>query len=110
MINNVNFKAQQPPKKQQTVAAPKPEVYNNMKQWQESHENNMQAAVNLISNGYDEETVIDIFFEKSDELGETFDFMEGKDPNNENEYNPFWYLKTALKKIMQLLFHKHYSK
>lgn len=67
------------------------QVYDNMKTWQQKHEINDLAAQNLLNKkdklGLSEEGILAEYFNQGSEIGFEYDFMEGKDPNNEQDYN-----------------------
>lgn len=70
------------------------QMYVDMKQWEQSHRNNMTSATKLLQEAIytenprqiDPELVLDAYKEKYDEIGQYFDFMQGKDVNNRDEY------------------------
>ena len=78
-----------------------PEIYTKLGNWQDKHELNAKATSNCISvfeeqyaNGeiteekllQNESALIDIYNEKTAEIGYTFNFMEGENPENKESY------------------------
>lgn len=67
------------------------QVYDNMKTWQQKHEINDLAAQNLLNKkdklGLSEEGILAEYFNQGSEIGFEYDFMEGKNANNEQDYN-----------------------
>ncbi len=76
-------------------------IYDNLLQWQNKHYANDTEALKALDEGYNQDSIFEVYQQKKEEIGLTFDFMEGKDPKNENDY------KTQLEKLAkgELSFH-----
>jgi len=65
-------------------------IYDERKKWQTAHENlriqTEQLLLNAEANGLSPNTIFGIFEAQSEALGYEFDFMEGKDPKIEADY------------------------
>ncbi len=65
--------------------------YDNMINWRQQHEINDLTLLNLLKKqdelNFSEEEIYGEYFKQSDKIGYEYDFMEGKDPNNEKDYN-----------------------
>ena len=63
-------------------------LYQDFKDWKLRHTNNETTKSKLLQKGsMAEANVYDGYFNQKRQLGQTFDFMEGKDADNDNEYN-----------------------
>ena len=69
-----------------------PSVFDRMTSWRDSHEENVKNAQKRLDDKnevkkYGAETIFEEYEKKEKELGLEFDFMDGKDPSNEEDYN-----------------------
>ena len=79
-------------------------VYNQMIQWRDAHTTNMQEAQQNLDNAKTEDEQNQVLFDyenKKEEIGQTFNFMDGKDATNEKDYNE--QLKTLGEGDLKLL-------
>lgn len=79
-------------------------VYNQMIQWRDAHTTNMQEAQQNLDNAKTEDEQNQALFDyenKKEEIGQTFNFMDGKDATNEKDYNE--QLKTLGEGDLKLL-------
>ncbi len=76
-------------------------IYNDLQKWQNKHLANDTAMIKSLDAGCNEDTVFQLYNEKKEEIGTSFNFLEGKDANNEQDY------QQQLEKLAQgeLLFH-----
>ncbi len=66
------------------------QIYDKMKDWQKQHEANAIKTSNALYAAKDDNTynaIYEEYFTKTEEIGYEFDFMEGKDSTNEDDYN-----------------------
>ena len=64
-------------------------VYTKLTAWKEAHDKNMQEALTKLDSatGSQKESIYSEYFENEEKIGLNFDFMDGKDPKNEDDYD-----------------------
>ena len=65
-------------------------IFDQMKEWQKQHEVNFAKAEYALQNSKNENelnTIYEEFYSETEKIGYEFDFMEGKDPTDEQTYN-----------------------
>ncbi len=65
-------------------------IFDQMKEWQKQHEANFAKTEYAIQNSKNENelnTIYDEFYSETEKIGYEYNFMEGKDPTDEQIYN-----------------------